>query len=54
MVLKCTHQEICEACKKPIKVGQWMFKLAIDNHNMGHTHRIIVVHEHCLSNVYWA
>jgi hypothetical protein len=47
MVLKCKNQVPCEACKEPIKVGQWYDVLVIDHHNMGHTHKSIFVHEAC-------
>ena len=44
---KCKNQTLCEHCKKPIKIGEWIDTLAIDNHNMGHTHKIVFTHDYC-------
>ena len=49
MVLRAKNQMKCEHCHKPIKVKQFYDVLAIDNHNMGHTHKIVNTHDYCTS-----
>ena len=47
MVLKAKNQMRCEQCHKPIRVGQFYDVLAIDNHNMSRTHKIVYTHDYC-------
>ena len=47
---KCKRQVKCAHCGYPIRVGDWIDTISIDNHNMGHTHRIVYMHDYCTSD----